>query len=272
MAFAITEPGAGSDVEDTEGALKARVVTRAKKVEGGYVVSGRKVFISDGGIADYITLFACLGGEGVESWTCFVLEKGMKGFTLGRHEKKMGQKGGDATELILEEVFVPEKNRVGPERAGWAINRNVLNTSRPAVGAIALGIARGAFEHCLDFCRETRLGPKLLIEYQDVQITLAEMLAKLMASRSLVWHTASRFLPPFGLASAAAKSYCADIAVEVGERCMELLGDHAYLHSRSVEKPLRDARLCQIYEGTNQINRLQMIEELWDQDRMKGSA
>lgn len=269
MAFAITEPGAGSDVEETEGALNARLVTRARRAKDGYIINGRKVFISDGGIADYITLFACLEDEGAESWTCFMIEKGMEGFSLGRQEKKMGQKAGDATELILEDVFVPERNRVGPERAGWAINRNVLNTSRPAVGAIALGIARGAFESCVDFCRNTRQGTKLLIEYQEVQLELASMLAKLIASRSMVWYTVCQYMPPMQMTSAAVKSYCSDTAVEICEKAMEIMGDHACLHANNVEKPLRDARLTQIYEGTNQINRLAMIEDLWDNDLMK---
>jgi alkylation response protein AidB-like acyl-CoA dehydrogenase len=190
----------------------------------------------------------------------------MKGFSLGRHEKKMGQRGGDATELILEDVFIPDENRVGAERAGWAINRNVLNTSRPAVGAIGLGIGRGAWESCLDFCRRTRLGGKRLIEYQDVQIEIAGMFAKLLACRAMVWHTVSRYLPPMPLQSAACKSYCADTAVEVCEKAMEIMGDHSYLLANNVEKPLRDARLCQIYEGTNQINRLAMIEDIWERD------
>jgi alkylation response protein AidB-like acyl-CoA dehydrogenase len=270
FAFAITEPGAGSDVEDTDGAMKARVVTRARKVSGGYVINGRKVFISDGAIADYITLFACLGDEGLESWTCFLLERGMKGFTTGRHEKKMGQKAGDATELILEDVFIPDDHRIGPERGGWAINRATLNTSRPAVGAIAMGISRSAFEHCLDFCQRTRLGNKFLVEYPDVQTELADMFLKLMASRAIVWYTTAHWMPPLPAASAATKVFCSDAAVSVCAQAMELMGDHAYLHSNGVEKALRDARLTQIYEGTNQVNRLALIEDLWDEDVGKG--
>ncbi len=266
FAFAITEPGAGSDVEETEGAMKAKVVTRAKKVSGGYVINGRKVFISDGGIADYVTLFACLGNEGVESWTCFLLERGMKGFTLGRKEKKMGQKAGDATELVLEDVFVPDDHRIGPEKSGWALNRSVLNTSRPGVGAIALGISRSAFEHCLDFCRTTRLGNKRLVEYQDIQIELADMLIKIFAARALVWSTVKRFIPPMAAASAVTKVFASDASVAVCEKAMEIMGDHGYMHGRGVEKALRDARLTQIYEGTNQINRLGIIEDLWDND------
>jgi len=269
FAFAITEPGAGSDVEDTEGAMKARLVTRARKTEGGYLLNGRKVFISDGGVADYVTVFACLGNEGAESWTCFLVHKDMEGFSKGRREKKMGQRGGDATELIFEDVFVPEKNRIGAERAGWAINRAVLNLSRPAVGGIAMGIARGAFERCLEFCKNTRLGTKRLVEYQDVQLELAEMFTKLMAARSIVWYAQKHFMPPLESTSAAVKTFCSDTAVEICQKAMSIMGDHAYMHGHGVEKALRDARLTQIYEGTNQINRLALIEDLWDSDIMR---
>jgi alkylation response protein AidB-like acyl-CoA dehydrogenase len=267
MAFAITEPGAGSDVEETEGAMKAKVITRAKKVPGGYKISGRKVFISDGAVADYVTLYACLENEGVESWTCFMIDTKMEGFSLGRHEKKLGQIAGDATELILDDVFVPDKNRIGPERSGWANNRMVLNTSRPLVGAIAMGIGRGAFENCLEFCKTTKLGPKILIDYQDIQLELADMMIKLMAARAMVWNTLGRYpVPPMGTTSAATKVFASDTAVKIGYKAMEIMGDHGYMHTKNVEKPLRDARLAQIYEGTNQINRLAIIEDLWETD------
>lgn len=261
-AFAITEPGAGSDVEDVKGAAGAKVVTRAKKVTGGYRITGRKVFITSGALADYITLFACLGDEGLESWTCFVIEPGRAGFSRGRRERKLGQKAADASELILDDVFVPEKNRVGPERSGWALNQSVLTGSRPIVGGVALGVARGALEQGLDFCRNTRLGPKKLIEYQDVQIELADLMLKVMAARALAWNTASRFIPPSPAASAATKVFCSDTAVEVCARVLALMGDHSYLATNSVEKILRDARVTQIYEGTNQINRLALFEDL----------
>jgi alkylation response protein AidB-like acyl-CoA dehydrogenase len=170
MAFAITEPGAGSDVEDTEGGGQARLVTTAKPTSGGYILNGQKCFISGGGIADKVTVYAKIEGEGIESWTCFLVEKGMKGFSVGRREKKMGQRACDASELVFEDVFVPSKNVIGKLRSGWANNRNVLNYSRPVVGAMALGHGRGAFERCLEFCRKTHLGAKRLLEYQDVQM------------------------------------------------------------------------------------------------------
>jgi alkylation response protein AidB-like acyl-CoA dehydrogenase len=259
MAFAITEPGAGSDVEETEGGALAKLVTTAKPTKGGYILNGQKCFISGGGIASKVTVYAKLEGEGIESWTCFLVEKGMKGFSVGRREKKMGQRACDASELIFEDVFVPNKNVVGKLRSGWANNRNVLNYSRPVVGAMALGHGRGAFERCLEFCRKTYLGPKRLIEYQDVQIELADMAISLWAARSMIWQSCKQFRC-YQSASASAKVFASDTAFKVCNQAMELMGDHGYVHANGVERLWRDSRLTQIYEGTNQINRLALFE------------
>jgi len=258
-AFAITEPGAGSDVEETEGAAKANLNCRAKKVPGGWRISGRKCFISDGAVAKWVTLFAAEEGKGVESWTCYLLDKSMSGFSVGRSERKMGQRAADASELILEDVFVPDERVIGKPGAGWAINRNVLNYSRPVVGAIALGIARGAFESALAFCKQARLANKPLIEYQDVQLALADMLMKLTAMRAIAWHAAMHRYS-FQAAGAMAKAFCGDASWEICNASMDLLGNHGFLQSNKAEKAARDARLCQIYEGTNQINRLAIFE------------
>jgi alkylation response protein AidB-like acyl-CoA dehydrogenase len=258
-AFAITEPGAGSDVEETLGAATAKISCRAKKVHGGWRLSGRKCFISDGAVAEWITLFAAQESQGIESWACFLLDKGMQGLSVGRQERKMGQRAADASELILEEVFVPDTRVIGGVGAGWAINRNVLNFSRPVVGAMALGMARGAFEHAVYFCNETRLGNRLLSDYQEVQLALADMMIKLAAMRGTVWQ-AVRYRIPFQAAGSIAKVFCSDTAWEVCNAAMELLGDHGYLHTHHIEKAVRDARLTQIYEGTNQINRLAVFE------------
>ncbi|MBW1781579.1 MAG: acyl-CoA/acyl-ACP dehydrogenase [Deltaproteobacteria bacterium] len=258
-AFAITEPSAGSDVEDTEGGESARITCRAGKVPGGWRITGRKCFISDGAVAKWVTLFAAIEEGGLETWTCFLLDKGMPGFSVGRSERKMGQRAADASELILEEVFVPDDRVIGRVGAGWAINRNVLNFSRPVVGAMALGMARGAFEHAIAFCNKTRLGNRPLIQYQDVRLALADMMIQLSAARATVWQ-AVRYRFPFQAAGSIAKVFCSDTAWSVCNAAMELLGDHGYLHSQGVEKAARDVRLTQIYEGTNQINRLAIFE------------
>jgi len=154
---------------------------------------------------------------------------------------------------------VPDERVIGGVGAGWALNRNVLNYSRPAVAAIAVGIARGALEQAIAFCRQAKLGGKSLLSYQDVQLGLADMTIQVSAARAMAW-AAVRHPTPFQAAGSAAKVFCSDTAWQVCNQAMELLGDHGCLHGRGVEKAMRDARLTQIYEGTNQINRLAVIE------------
>ncbi|MBI2567324.1 MAG: acyl-CoA dehydrogenase family protein [Candidatus Schekmanbacteria bacterium] len=264
-AFAITEPGAGSDAEDTEGAASARPTTVARRAAGGFRLSGRKCFISNGGIARWVTLFAAVDGGGFDSWTCFLLDQTMTGFQVGRAERKLGQRAADASELVLDDVFVPEARVIGHVGGGWAINRNVLNFSRPIVGAIAVGIARGALERAVAFCETTRLAARPLTAYQDIRLKLAEMTAKVQAGRALVWQ-AVRYRLPFQASGSIAKSFCGDMAWEVCTEAMALLGEQGYLRQHGVEKAARDARLTQIYEGTNQINRLAVFEGLAESD------
>ncbi len=265
MAFAITEPEAGSDVEDSIGAKDAHIHVTATPVKGGYLLNGTKVFISDGRIADQITVFARIKGEGIESWTCFLVKKGMKGFSVGRREKKMGQRAADASELLFDNVFVPQRYVVGTVRGGWALNQNVLNYSRPVVGAMALGHARGAFEKALRFCNNHYYMGKKLIEYKDIQYELADMLLKLMAARMTIWRSCAHFKAVQSLSSIA-KVFASDMAVEICQQAMAIMGDAGILHDFGVEKALRDARLTQIYEGTNQINRYAIIEHQYNTD------
>jgi alkylation response protein AidB-like acyl-CoA dehydrogenase len=275
-AYAITEPGAGSDVEESAGAATARYVTTARKERDGYVLNGQKVFISGGGHCDYVTVFAVLEredgqkGRVDEDFTCFIVEREREGFRVGRRERKLGQRACDASQLFFDEVFVPRRNLLGAERSGWALNRNVLNYSRVPVGAIALGIARGAVETATRFARETRLGDRPLAAYQEVQLALAEMWLDSLAMRGLVWQSARHFLPQQGITSAS-KAFCGDTAFRIANRAMELLGDHGYLAARGVEKAMRDARLNQIYEGTNQINYLAFVEAFWEAEIVKST-
>lgn len=270
-AFAITEPAAGSDVEDSAGAVTASYRTTARRVDGGYLLNGQKVFITGGAHADLVTVFATLQpddgspGRVDRDWTCFVVERGTPGFRAGRSEHKLGQRAADATELFLDDVWVPPRNRVGAERSGWALNRNVLNYSRVPVGAIALGIARGATEAATEYCRSTRLGNKPLLAYQEVQLALADLWLETMAMRAMVWH-GSRHVPPTQAVSSAVKTFCGDRAVAVCTRAIELLADDGAIVAHGVEKRLRDGRLNQIYEGTNQLNRLAIIEAQWRTD------
>lgn len=260
MAFAITEPAAGSDVEDSLGAKSHKPQTKVKPTQGGWILNGRKIFISGGSQADAVTVFASVENEGMESWTCFYVERGMKGFSVVRDELKMGQRTSAASELLFEDVFIPDSHVIGKLRHGWAINRSTLNFSRIPVGAVALGIARGAMESSIQFACQTQLGGKPLMEYQETQLQIAQMIMDVTAMRALIWQSASKFTPTQARASIA-KAYCSDLSVKVCQNAMELMGNHGFLHSNTVEKHFRDARLTQIYEGTNQINRLAIIED-----------
>ncbi|MBF0350977.1 MAG: acyl-CoA dehydrogenase [SAR324 cluster bacterium] len=260
MAFAITEPGAGSDAEDGDGAFHYRPGTVAGKVQGGWMINGRKIFISGGDRASAVCVFAALEHEGMESWTCFLVKKDTPGFSVGRNELKMGQRASTASELIFEDVFVPDSHVIGKLRSGWALNRAVLNFSRIPVGAIALGIARGAMESAIQFVCTQTLGGKPLMEYQEVQLNVAQMLIDTSAMRAMIWQSASTFTPTQARASMT-KVFCGDMAVKVCEAAMEIMGNHGMLHTKLAEKAYRDSRLTQIYEGTNQINRLAVIED-----------
>jgi alkylation response protein AidB-like acyl-CoA dehydrogenase len=273
FAFAITEPSAGSDVEEGVGATQYKPRTVARRAADGWVLNGRKVYISGGDIADAVTVFAAIEDEGMDSWTCFLVEKDMAGCRVVHNELKMGQRASGATELELRDVLVPDDHVIGGLRNGWALNRATLNASRMPVAAIALGIARGAMEAAVDFvcCHQT--AGRALIDYQEVQLAVAQMIMDTSAMRSMIWQYASRPVPTQANASMC-KVACSDSAVRVCEQAMALLSNHGVLHGNSVEKGFRDARLTQIYEGTNEINRLLIIEDLQEQflRRLAGEA
>lgn len=260
-AYAITEPGAGSDAEDTETSLRATPGVRATKVRGGWKLNGRKVFISGGDIASVVATFAAIENEGFDSWTCFAVDTHAPGFALGRNEKKMGQRASSASELIFEDVFVPDNRVVGGVRKGWELNQKTLNYSRMPVGAIALGIARGALESAWEFTAKTEFANRRLLDYQEIGSELARCAAKLMAARSMIWNYAREWSAR-KVSASAVKLHCSDTAMEVCNSCMDILGSASLEHKKRIEKAFRDARLTQIYEGTNQINALSMLEEI----------
>jgi alkylation response protein AidB-like acyl-CoA dehydrogenase len=260
LAYAITEPAGGSDVEDGHGAAGYHPGTVASRVPGGWSLRGRKVFISGGDVARTVMVFAALAGEDMRSWTCFAVPTDASGFAVGRHELKMGQRASAAAEVVLDDVVVGDDSVVAGLRNGWALNRTVLNYSRVPVGAIALGIARGAFEEALRFARTHRVAGRAVADHQEAQLALAQMAIDTAAMRALVWRSAHEWVPRQAAASTT-KVFCSDTAVRVCETAMELLGAHGLLHANRAEKAYRDARLTQIYEGTNQINRLAIVED-----------
>ncbi|MCY3414218.1 MAG: acyl-CoA/acyl-ACP dehydrogenase [Candidatus Heimdallarchaeota archaeon] len=264
FAFAITEPEAGSDVEESHGASVMKPGTIAKRVPGGWVLNGRKQYISGGAIASAITLFAALEGEGMESWTCFLVTKDMPGLSVVRTELKMGMRASDAAEIELVDVFVPNSNIIGGLRGGWAINRAVLNLSRIPVGSMAVGFAQAAVDITMDFVTRETLGRTPLIHFQEYQLALADMIAETSAIRQVVWENAKTWHPT-QRRSAISKFYCSDRAVKVVYRAIDIISNRSIVHQQGIEKVLRDVRLTQIFEGTNQINRLAVIEDTQDE-------
>lgn len=263
FAYAITEPGAGSDAEDGYGASVYHPGVVARRTRGGWYLDGRKCFISGGDLARSICVFAALEGEDMASWTCFLVRNDMSGFRPVRNEFKMGMRASPATELELDGVFVPDKHVIGGLRGGWTLNRATLNYSRLPVAAMGVGLARHAAEATLAAAAELKTGGESLLDTQQAQLTLAQMMAEIRAARALVWQAARRFTPRQAEASMG-KFFCTDTAIRVCERAMDLLGPEALLRDRGIEKCFRDARLTQIFEGTNQINRLAVIEDLQD--------
>ena len=264
FAYAITEPAAGSDVEEGHGASLYRPGTVARKVPGGWRISGRKCFISGGDVAKSITVFAALEHEGIDSWTCFLVRHDMPGFSVTRTELKMGMRASGAAELEFDKVFVPDNHVIGGLRNGWAINRSILNLSRLPVAAMAVGFAQAATELAADFACRYQLAGKSLIHYQEIQLQLAQMIGETSAIRALVWDSAQTWVPTQRKASIN-KFICTDAAVRVCESAMELMSNHGGLSQNQAEKAFRDARLTQIFEGTNQINRLAVIEDIQEQ-------
>ena len=248
-------------MEEGLGASLCQPGAIAKRVNGGWSLNGRKIFISGGDIASSITVFAALEREGLESWTCFLVQRGMPGFEVVRTELKMGMRASGAAELAFHDLFVPDQHVIGAPRHGWAINRATLNASRYAVAGMGVGLAQGATEAALDFACRTELAGKALIHFQEVQLQIADMISETCALRGLLWQACRGAHVARQDTSAMCKFQCTDRAVHVVELALDLMGNAGTLHHLGVEKSYRDARLTQIFEGTNQINRLALIED-----------
>ena len=260
FAFAITEPAAGSDAEEGHGALHQKAGVKAIRAPGGWRLRGRKVFISGGDIARYIAVFAALDGEGYESWTCFLVDARSPGFRVARNELKMGMRASGAAELEFDDCYVPDNRVVGGLRNGWGLARATLNLSRLPVAAMAVGFAQQAVDIATAWACEQTLAGRPLIHYQHTQSVIADLQAETGAIRALVWQHAKAWTPRQD-GAALCKFQATDRAQVVIEAAMELMGSESVLHRRRLERCFRDNRLTRIFEGTNQINRLAVIED-----------
>ena len=251
-AFALTEPNAGSDA----GAIQ----TTARKEGDYYVLNGTKIFITNGGEADIYTVVALTNPEkGARGASMFIVEKGTPGFEFGKKEDKMGIRASATRELIFNECKVPKENLLGREGAGFLMTMKVFDVSRPGVAAQALGIAEGAFEEALKYVHQRHQFGKSIIANQGIQWMLADMATSIETARALIYQVADMIdrgeTKDIGYYSAMAKMYASDVAMRVTTDAVQLFGGYGYMREYPVEKMMRDAKITQIYEGTNQIQR-----------------
>jgi alkylation response protein AidB-like acyl-CoA dehydrogenase len=253
MSYCLTEPGSGSDA----GAMKSRAVRDGD----GWVLNGTKRFITGAGASDLYTYFAISdpGGTKNKNITCFLLSSDMDGFELGKKEDKMGIRGSPTREVILNDVRVPGSAVVGEVNEGFAIAMRTLDFSRPTVAAQALGIAQGAFDFAADYVNERRQFDKPIAGFQGMQFMFADMAMKIETARMAVYRAATGVDEADSNVSywaAIAKCYASDVAMSVTTDCVQALGGYGYVKEYPVERLMRDAKITQIYEGTNQIQRV----------------
>jgi len=250
-AFVLTEPNAGSDA--------SRLATTAKADGDYYVLNGAKCFITNGKVADTFNVFATVDkSKGVKGITGFIVEKGTPGFSIGKKEEKMGIRASSTTEVILENCRVPKANILGKEGEGFKIAMSMLDTGRIGIAAQALGIAQAAYEEAVKYAKVREQFGKPIAAFQGISFMLADMAIQIEGARRLVYHAASLKDAgmPFGKEAAIAKTFASDTAVKVALDAIQVMGGYGYSREYPVERLLRDAKITQIYEGTNQIQRI----------------
>ncbi|GAB6171130.1 acyl-CoA dehydrogenase AcdA [Paradesulfitobacterium aromaticivorans] len=256
-SFCLTEPGAGSDV--------AGIATIARKSGNKYIINGRKQFITSANVANFLTVFCRTGEEkGHKAISAIVVERDTPGVSIGRQEKKMGLRASTTCEVIFEDVEVPAENLLSEEGAGFRLSMETLDKARPTTGAMALGVAQAALEASVNYARERVQFGKPIAQQQAVQMILADMAMKVETARLLVYKVGYLMANglPFTQESAMSKCYAADIAMEVTTDAVQIFGGYGYTRDYPVEKYMRDAKIMQIYEGTNQIQRIVIAKEL----------
>jgi alkylation response protein AidB-like acyl-CoA dehydrogenase len=258
-AYGLTEPGSGSDA----GGMRTRAVKKGDK----YILNGSKRFITNAGLAHVNVVFAITdpsrGTRGGIS--AFIVEKDYPGFSIGKIEEKMGIRGSQTGELIFEDCEVPAENLLGREGDGFKIAMMTLDRTRPGIGAQAVGVAQGAIDFAVQYMKERRQFGKPLAENQGLQFMLADMATRVQAARLLVYDVAERIdrgESDVSRYSAMAKLFASDTAMEVTTDAVQLLGGYGYIKDYPVERMMRDAKITQIYEGTNQIQRVVIARDL----------
>ena len=264
-AYALTEPGSGSD--------SAAMRTEAKLEGDEYVLNGAKRFITNAGVAELYTVFAktdpAAGHTGISA---FVVEASAPGFEVGRIEPKMGIKGSTTGEIFFNDCRIPTANRLGEEGEGFKIAMRILDRSRPGIGAQGLGLAQGATDYALEYAKSRKTMGEPIAQHQLIAATLADMETKCEAARGLLYRCGGMIDDgadgsELTKISAMAKLYCSDVAMEVTTDAVQILGGYGYMQEYPVERMMRDAKITQIYECTNQIQRLVIAREMLKEQR-----
>jgi alkylation response protein AidB-like acyl-CoA dehydrogenase len=257
-AYALTEAGSGSD--------SAAMRTQAKRDGEEYVLNGSKRFITNAGVAGLYTVFAKTDPDGGHAGiSCFVVEADAPGFEVGRIEPKMGIKGSTTGELFFNDCRVPADNLIGEEGEGFKIAMRILDRSRPGIAAQALGIAQGATDYALEYAKNRETMGEPIAEHQLVAGKLADMETRCEAARGLLYKAGLMMdedAPGLTKVSAMAKLFCSDTAMDVTTDAVQILGGYGYIKEYPVERMMRDAKITQIYEGTNEIQRLVIAREM----------
>jgi alkylation response protein AidB-like acyl-CoA dehydrogenase len=257
-AYALTEPGSGSDA--------AAMRSEARLENDEYVLNGSKRFITNAGVAGVYVVFAkTVPGAGHNGISAFIVEADAPGFEVGRIEPKMGIKGSTTGEVFFNECRVSAANRIGEEGEGFRVAMRVLDRSRPGIAAQALGIAQGATDYALEYAKSRETMGKPIAEHQLIAAKLAEMETKCEAARGLLYKVGMAIdegVEPLTKHSAMAKLFCGDTAMEVTTEAVQILGGYGYMKEYPVERMMRDAKITQIYEGTQEIQRIVIAREM----------
>ncbi|MBV9467029.1 MAG: acyl-CoA dehydrogenase family protein [Solirubrobacterales bacterium] len=258
-AFALSEPEAGSD--------PGGMITRAVRSSDGWVVTGTKNWITNLGVADFYVVFAVTdpGAGHSRGISAFVVEADRPGFSVGKLEHKLGIRGSPTGQPVFDDVWVPDANVIGEVGHGFKVAMATLDRSRLGVAAQALGIAQGATDYAAAYARERRQFGQPINSFQGIQFKLADMETQCAAARELLYQACAkvdRGDPDLGKYSAMAKLFCSDVAMRVTVEAVQVLGGYGYVKEYPVERMMRDAKITQIYEGTNQIQRVVMARQL----------
>ena len=251
-AFGLTEPNAGTDAAGQQ-------TTAVKTEDGGYILNGTKIFITNAGAADVYIVFAMTDkSKGTRGISAFIVEKGMPGFSIGQHEKKLGIRGSATSELIFNNVKLGPEHLLGAEGKGFGIAMKTLDGGRIGIAAQALGIAQGAIDEVIPYVKARKQFGRSIAKFQNTQFQLADMQTKTDAARLLVYQAAMAKEKglPYTVLAAEAKLFAAEVAMEVTTKAIQLMGGYGYTRDYPVERMFRYAKITEIYEGTSEVQRM----------------